>query len=177
MYAISRVRFLALNERTAESHMEPSSSLYFLNEICMASICNTQYAALFRRLCILKGIYPQEPNRKRTLNKGSTAPRTYYYVKDIAFLAHESLIDKYREFKVFIKRLKKAIGREEDHTVCHLLNNKPNYTLDHIIRERLATELLWYLAIGYKSHNPSSERCKYHKSEIQLTFPKDCPCM
>ena len=62
--------------------------------------------------------------------------RTYYYVKDIAFLAHEPLLDKFREFKVFMRKLRKAIGKEDEYTAKHLEDNKPVYTLDHIVKER-----------------------------------------
>lgn len=93
----------------------------------------------FRRLCILKGIYPHEPKKKRKLNKGSSAQRTYYYVKDIAFLAHEPLLEKFREFKVFMRKLRKAIGKEDDYTAKRLEDNKPVYTLDHIVKERYPT--------------------------------------
>merc|ERR1712127_230965 len=56
----------------------------------------------FRRLCILKGVYPHEPKNKKKVNKGSTAPRTFYFAKDINFLAHEPLIEKFRAHKAII---------------------------------------------------------------------------
>jgi pescadillo protein len=54
----------------------------------------------FRRLCILKGVYPVEPKNKKKVNKGSTANRTFYYAKDINFLANEPIVNKFRDFKV-----------------------------------------------------------------------------
>lgn len=53
-----------------------------------------------RRLCILKGIYPHEPKHKKKVNKGSTAPRTFYLLKDIRFLLHEPIVAKFRDYKV-----------------------------------------------------------------------------
>lgn len=90
----------------------------------------------FRRLCILKGIYPVEPKNKKKVNKGSTAYKTYYYYKDIQWMAHEPVLNKFREFKVFLRKLKKAIGKEEKGTAKQLEDNKPVYTLDHIVKER-----------------------------------------
>jgi len=48
----------------------------------------------------LKGIYPHEPRHKKKVGKGSTSPKTYYFLKDIQFLSHEPIVGKFREFKV-----------------------------------------------------------------------------
>ncbi|XP_048677319.1 pescadillo homolog isoform X4 [Caretta caretta] len=93
----------------------------------------------FRRLCILKGIYPHEPKHKKKVNKGSTAARTFYLLKDIKFLLHEPIINKFREYKVFVRKLRKAYGKSEWNTVERLKDNKPSYKLDHIIKERYPT--------------------------------------
>ncbi|XP_058492549.1 pescadillo [Solea solea] len=90
----------------------------------------------FRRLCILKGIYPHEPKHKKKVNKGSTAPRTFYLLKDIRFLLHEPIVGKFREYKIFVRKLKKAYGKTEWSAVERLKGNKPTYKLDHIIKER-----------------------------------------
>jgi len=93
----------------------------------------------FRRLCILKGIYPREPKNRKKVNKGSTAYRTYYYVKDIQYLAHEPVLNKFRELKVFMRKLKRALGRDEISDAERIESNKPIYTLDHIVKERYPT--------------------------------------
>ncbi|XP_013408166.1 pescadillo homolog [Lingula anatina] len=93
----------------------------------------------FRRLCILKGIYPHEPRHKKKVGKGSTAPKTYYFYKDIQFMAHEPIIQKFRAFKIFVRKLKKALAKNESDKAMRLRNNKPKYQLDHIIKERYPT--------------------------------------
>lgn len=90
----------------------------------------------YSRLCILKGIYPHEPKNIKKVNRGSTAYKTYYYAKDIQYLTHESLLEKFREFKIFMKKVKRAFHKDQHHTVEKLYENKPLYTLDHIVKER-----------------------------------------
>ncbi|PCH33558.1 hypothetical protein WOLCODRAFT_135189 [Wolfiporia cocos MD-104 SS10] len=93
----------------------------------------------FRRLCILKGIFPREPRNRKRANKGSSAPTSFYYAKDIAYLAHEPVLKKLREHKTFAKKLSRAIGRGEWSSAKSLEENKPVYRLDHIIKERYPT--------------------------------------
>jgi len=90
----------------------------------------------FRRLCILKGIYPHEPKNKKKVGKGSTAPRTYYHLKDIQFLAHEPIVYKFREFKIFVRKLKKATAKRDRSQADSLRKTKPKYKLDKIVKER-----------------------------------------
>jgi len=94
----------------------------------------------FRRLCILKGIHPREPrNRKRAQKGNLTRIQTLYHEKDIRFLLHEPVVWKFRDFKVFLKKLKRATSKGDFDTADRLKANKPKYTLDHIVRERYPT--------------------------------------
>lgn len=93
----------------------------------------------FRRLCILKGIFPRQPRNTKKANKGSTAPTTFYYAKDIAFLQHEPVLQALREHKTFAKKLSRAVGRREWEMAKGLHDNKPVYRLDHIIKQRYPT--------------------------------------
>lgn len=84
------------------------------------------------------GIFPREPRHRKKANKGSSAPTSFYYAKDIAYLAHEPVLRKLREHKAFAKKLSRAIGRGEWSTAKSLDEHKPTYRLDHIIKERQA---------------------------------------
>jgi len=94
----------------------------------------------FRRLCILKGVFPREPRNRKRAQKGNISKiQTLYYEKDIRFLLHEPIVEKFRDFKVFLRKLKKAQEKKNQETVERLHANKPKYTLDTIVKERYPT--------------------------------------
>jgi pescadillo protein len=84
----------------------------------------------------LVGIYPREPKSRKKANKGNSAPTSFYYAKDIAYLQHEPVLRKLREHKAFAKKLSRAMGRGEWNIAKGLEARKPVYTLDHIVKER-----------------------------------------
>ncbi|CAN4110176.1 unnamed protein product [Withania somnifera] len=87
--------------------------------------------SLFRKLCILKGVFPREPKKKVKGNH-----HTYYHTKDIMFLKHEPLLEKFREMRAYEKKIKKAVSKKNRDLAERLLTRKPSYTLDMLIRER-----------------------------------------
>lgn len=91
----------------------------------------------------LLGIFPREPNNRKKANKGSSAPTSFYYTKDIAYLAHEPILKKLRDHKAFAKKLSRALGRGEWSSAKSLEDNKPLYRLDHIIKERCVSEMIF----------------------------------
>ncbi|OTB05707.1 hypothetical protein M426DRAFT_10458 [Hypoxylon sp. CI-4A] len=101
----------------------------------------------FRKLCIWKGIFPREPRNRKKASKSSTASTTFYYAKDIQYLLHEPLLQKFREQKVLEKKISRALGRGDVTDASRLEANaarpektgKPRYTLDHVIRDRYPT--------------------------------------
>jgi pescadillo protein len=101
----------------------------------------------FRKLCIWKGIYPREPRNKKKVSKSATASTTFYYTKDIQYLLHEPLLQKFRDQKVLEKKISRALGRGDVSDAARFERNaarpektgKPRYTLNHVVRERYPT--------------------------------------
>ncbi|XP_017880588.1 pescadillo homolog [Ceratina calcarata] len=93
----------------------------------------------FRRLCILKGIYPREPRNRKRAQKGEPGIKILYHKKDIQFLLHEPIIWKLREVKVFTRKVAKARAMKEYKDVKRYLRDQPNLKLDHIVKERYPT--------------------------------------
>eukprot|EP01100_Stratorugosa_tubuloviscum_P009935 TRINITY_DN41_c2_g1_i1.p1 TRINITY_DN41_c2_g1~~TRINITY_DN41_c2_g1_i1.p1 ORF type:complete len:648 (-),score=289.30 TRINITY_DN41_c2_g1_i1:181-2124(-) len=90
---------------------------------------------LFRKLCILKGVFPREPKRVKSKAKD----KTYYMTKDIGFIAHDPLLEKFRDLRAWKIKLKKAQSKKEENRIKSLKINKPQYFLDHIVKERYPT--------------------------------------
>ncbi|CAG9767164.1 unnamed protein product [Ceutorhynchus assimilis] len=93
----------------------------------------------FRRLCILKGIYPREPRNRKRAQKGHTGIKTLYHVKDIQFLMHEPLIHNLRDTKVFNKKVARAKAVKDKTKLHQYLENHPTMPLDNIVKERYPT--------------------------------------
>ncbi|XP_049851677.1 pescadillo homolog [Schistocerca gregaria] len=88
----------------------------------------------FRKLCILKGIYPRNPKRKLRNSK-----RTYYYVKDIRYMSHDPMIQNFRDHQIWLRRLRSAKMRRLPEKVKSLLENEPKCSLDYLVKERYPT--------------------------------------
>ena len=87
----------------------------------------------FRRLCILKGVYPRDPKKKPSKNKS----QTWYHKKDILHMQAEPLLNKFRQFKSFLKKYNKALHRREIEKAENLKRHfQPKILLDHLVKER-----------------------------------------
>ncbi|KAF8356885.1 lpd-7 [Pristionchus pacificus] len=93
----------------------------------------------FRRLCILKGVYPHEPNNRKKVQNGSSERKILYLLKDIKFLAQEPIINQFRNYKVFLRKLNHAKAKREAEKYTKIIDNKPQYQLDRIVKERYPT--------------------------------------
>lgn len=93
----------------------------------------------FRRICILKGIYPREPRNRKRAQKGAGGIKTLYHTKDIKFLLHEPIIWKLRELKVYQQKIRRARAMREYRNMKKFLRDYPDINIDHIVKERYPT--------------------------------------
>ncbi|KAF0979430.1 hypothetical protein FDP41_001773 [Naegleria fowleri] len=94
--------------------------------------------ANFRHLLILKGIHPKVPEKNSKAKNAAkyAKDKTYYYKKDINFIAHDPLLDKLREYKTYLRRVAKAKGRGDVEHLERLKELEPEFTYDHLVKER-----------------------------------------
>nr|XP_050859205.1 pescadillo homolog isoform X2 [Vespula vulgaris] len=93
----------------------------------------------FRKLCILKGIYPREPRNRKRAQKGQVGIKTLYHKKDIQFLMHEPIIWKLRDYKIFNRKVGRARAMRDFAEMKRYLSKHPTLKLDHIVKERYPT--------------------------------------
>lgn len=85
----------------------------------------------FRRLCILKGVFPRMPKKKL-----EGRDKVYYHVKDISHLAWDPLVNKFREEKIVRRKVQKAVAKHEVERARGIVARAPKLDLSRIIRER-----------------------------------------
>ncbi|AYU75861.1 Pescadillo N-terminus/BRCA1 C Terminus (BRCT) domain containing protein, putative [Leishmania donovani] len=90
----------------------------------------------FRRLCILKGIYPRALNRSK--QKQSGHEKQYYLAREIKWLVRDQIAEKMMAYRAWEKKVKRAeaMGRSEDLKVLQSSRVKPRHSLVATIKER-----------------------------------------
>eukprot|EP00727_Mastigamoeba_balamuthi_P012895 m51a1_g8228 putative pescadillo homolog (651) ;mRNA; r:24152-26650 len=88
----------------------------------------------FRKLCILKGVFPREVPGKLRQKK-----RIYYLRKDIVYISHDPLLKTFRELHVYKRKAKRLEARKETAALDTLRVTKPKYRIAHVVKERFPT--------------------------------------
>jgi pescadillo protein len=137
----------------------------------------------FRRLCILKGVHPREPRRKTAGQN-----KTYYHVKDIAFLAHEPLLVAFRAARAHRRKVRRALAKGHATGAARLVAAAPRYSLDHLVRERypafadalrdvddpLTMVHLFASLPAERAHGIPAERVQTARRCVLRRAPRDC---
>ena len=90
----------------------------------------------FRKICILKGVYPRLPTKGlNTINQ----KKIYYHIDDIKPLVHDKVVAKIKAIRAFKKHIRKLEHRKEFHTKAQLMKSKPMINLASTIQERYPT--------------------------------------
>jgi pescadillo protein len=91
----------------------------------------------FRRIGILKGIYPREPKH---FAHSQGKDKQYFFRKDINWLQRDSTLDTLRKFKTYRRKLNHHLGRKDLARARDFQKHlKPQMEVAHIIRERYPT--------------------------------------
>ena len=69
--------------------------------------------------------------------KAETKP--IYHSKDINYLAHEKILQKFKEIKLAIKKYKKYMRKDDPEKAKKIKENLPTYSLNHLVKERYPT--------------------------------------
>ena len=90
----------------------------------------------FRRLCILKGIYPRAIGKSKQKESGNE--KQYYLAREIKWLVRDQIAGKMYDYKAWEKRVRRAnaMQKAQDLKVLHSEKVKPKYSLIATIKER-----------------------------------------
>ncbi|KPA75570.1 hypothetical protein ABB37_08452 [Leptomonas pyrrhocoris] len=90
----------------------------------------------FRRLCILKGIYPRALARSKQKQSGNE--KQYYLAREIKWLVRDQIAEKMMAFRAWEKKIKRAeaMGLVDDLKALHTSRVKPHHSLVATIKER-----------------------------------------
>eukprot|EP01107_Rhizomastix_libera_P002906 TRINITY_DN1503_c0_g1_i1.p1 TRINITY_DN1503_c0_g1~~TRINITY_DN1503_c0_g1_i1.p1 ORF type:complete len:586 (-),score=165.54 TRINITY_DN1503_c0_g1_i1:65-1801(-) len=87
---------------------------------------------LFRRLCILKGVFPRVSKLHRN--------QQTFHAKDITFMNQDKLVSIFRKYRIFKRKYRNMVNREEFASAAKFKKtNLPEMRLDHLVKERYPT--------------------------------------
>ncbi|EFE32765.1 uncharacterized protein ARB_00223 [Trichophyton benhamiae CBS 112371] len=114
----------------ANRNLWPGQKLYYKNS---GSEKVADFTSRFQATMHFQG-------NKKKASKSATANTTFYYTRDIQYLLHEPLLNKFREQKALSKKIARALGRGQVGDASRLEKNlAPKLTLDHLVKERYPT--------------------------------------
>ncbi|CAJ1013625.1 Pescadillo N-terminus/BRCA1 C Terminus (BRCT) domain [Leishmania utingensis] len=90
----------------------------------------------FRRLCILKGVYPRALTRSKQKQSGNE--KQYYLAREIKWLVRDHIAEKMMTYRAWEKKVKRAeaMGRADDLKALQSSRVKPRHSLVATIKER-----------------------------------------
>ncbi|KAK2960356.1 putative pescadillo [Blattamonas nauphoetae] len=86
---------------------------------------------LFKRLCILNGIFPRVPNQAM-----KDKSKVYYHVNDIKYLARSPVLEKLRAKKISTKRIRRTLRSGDQEHADRLKKIAPKIPISFVLKER-----------------------------------------